>query len=373
MGGVVDTIGDVVGGAADVVGDVVGGIGDVVGNVADSLNPETIAAIVYFASTGDPSALFAETGSAAAAETVLADLGEQGFMDLLSTYGSDAAASGEIMGGVESVVDAGSLYGSELGSGSVLTGDISNIINADVNLGDLAFDGPTIPTDIGTGIGTDVGTGIGTDVATGTTNAAGGLGTAADTVNGVTFGKDGAIYDSLGNVIADAATGTQLTNAGLGLGDIYNIIKNGMSLANLTGLIGGGKSLVGALMPNSQQLGSFFTNLGQAAPLAGAAGLGYLTYKDRANTNKSITDAYNNYLGKQSGIASAYGVGAGPQTLNYNVAGTPLAQAQPRTAAQTVVMPKAAKGGSINDLYGEYSELNNRMRNYRRLAKGGLI
>ena len=364
MGGVVDTIGDVVGGAADAVGDVVGGIGDVVGSVADSLNPATIAAIVYFASTGDPSALFAETGSAAAAETVLADLGEQGFMDLLSTYGSDAAASGEIMGGFESVVDVGSLYGSELGSGSVLTGDISNIINADVNLGDLAFDGPTIPTDIGTdvgtGIGTDIGIGVGTDVGT-------------QTVGGYTFGADGSILDAAGNVVADAATSSGFTDAGLSLGDIYNYVKGGMNISNLAKLIAGGGSLVGALMPSSGQLCSFFSNLGSAAPLAGAAGLGYLTYKDRANTNKSITDAYNNYLAKQSGISSAYGVGQGPQTLNYNVAGIPLAQAQPRTAAQTVVMPKAAKGGSINDLYSEYSQLNNRMRNYRRLAKGGLI
>ena len=355
---IVDTGGDILGSAADAVGSVVGGIGDAVGSVANSLNPATIAAIVYFASTGDPSALFTSEGSAAAAEATLSNLGQQGFEDLLSTYGSDAAASGELMGGFQPVIDSNALYSSELGSGSILSGDLTGIV--DPALQNFTSDAVIDPN-------------LGYDSIAGTTNSAGGLGTAADTVNGITFGKDGAIYDSLGNVVADAATGTQLTNAGLGLGDIYNIVKNGMSLANLTGLIGGGKSLVGALMPSSEQLGSFFTNLGQAAPLAGAAGLGYLTYKDRANTNKSITDAYNNYLGKQSGIASAYGVGAGPQTLNYNVAGVPLAQAQPRTAAQTVVMPKAAKGGSINDLYGEYSELNNRMRNYRRLAKGGLI
>jgi hypothetical protein len=345
-----DFAGDVIGGAGDVIGDVVEGIGDVVGSVADNLNPATIAAIVYFASTGDPSALFAETGSAAAAEATLAELGEQGFMDLLSTYGSDAAAAGEIMGGFEPVVDVGSLFGSELGSGSVLTGDLSNIINTDVAfdgsdiLSDLPFDGPTIPTDVGT-----------------------------ETVGGYTFGPDGSIIDAAGNVVADAATSSGFTEAGLSLGDIYNYVKSGMNLANLGKLITGGGSLVGALMPSSENLGKFFTNLGTAAPLVGAAGLGYLTYKDRANINKSITDAYNNYLAKQSGITSAYGVGAGPQTLPYNVAGVPLAQAQPRTAAQTVVMPKAAKGGSINDLYKEYSMLNNRMRNYRRLAKGGLI
>jgi hypothetical protein len=354
MGGVVDTIGDVVGSVGDVVGDVVGSVGDIVSSVADNLNPATIAAIVYFASTGDPSALIEAEGSAAGAEATLSSLGQTGYENILSQYGS----TGELINGFQPVVDSSALYSSGLGSGSVLGGDLAGIV--DPALQNFTSDAVIDPN-------------LGYDSIAGTTNAAGGLGTAADTVNGVTFGADGAIYDSLGNVIADAATGTQLTNAGLGLGDIYNIVKNGMSLANLTGLIGGGKSLVGALMPSSEQLGSFFSNLGQAAPLAGAAGLGYLTYKDRANTNKSITDAYNNYLGKQSGIASAYGVGQGPQQLNYNVAGVPLAQAQPRTAAQTVVMPKAAKGGSINDLYNEYSMLNNRMRNYRRLAKGGLI
>jgi len=337
MGGVVDTIGDVVGGAADVVGDVVGSVGDIVGSVADNLNPATIAAIIYMASTGDPSALLAEAGSEEAAAAILTDLGDAGVSDLLANYSPEIGTTFADNVTSSSLLDT--LYNPEIGTTFEGVGsDLSNI-------------GSTL-TDAAAGAGADVGTG---------------------TVGGYTFGADGSIMDAAGNVIADAATSKPLLDAGMSIGDIYNYVKGGMNLANLTGILGKGGSLVGALMPNSQQLGSFFTNLGQAAPLAGAAGLGYLTYKDRANTNKSITDAYNNYLGKQSGIASAYGVGAGPQTLNYNVAGTPLAQAQPRTAAQTVVMPKAAKGGSINDLYSEYSQLNNRMRNYRRLAKGGLI
>jgi len=341
MGGAVDSVvdfaGDVVGGAADAVGDVISGVGDVVGNVVDNLNPATIAAIIYMASTGDPSALLAEAGSEEAAAAILTDLGDAGVSDLLANYSPEIGTTFADNVTSSSLLDT--LYNPEIGTTFEGVGsDLSNI-------------GSTL-TDAAAGAGADVGTG---------------------TVGGYTFGADGSIMDAAGNVIADAATSAEFGKAGLGLGDIYNYVKGGMNLANLTGILGKGGSLVGALMPNSQQLGSFFTNLGQAAPLAGAAGLGYLTYKDRANTNKSITDAYNNYLGKQSGIASAYGVGAGPQTLNYNVAGTPLAQAQPRTAAQTVVMPKAAKGGSINDLYSEYSQLNNRMRNYRRLAKGGLI
>lgn len=336
VGGAADAVGSAVGGAADAVGSVVGGIGDAVGSVADSLNPATIAAIVYFASTGDPSALFSSEGSAAAAEATLSNLGQTGYENILSQYGS----TGELINSFQPVVDSSALYSSGLGSGSVLSGDLTGIVDSAI---------------------------------TSTTNAAGGLGTAADTVGGYTFGADGSIIDAAGKTIADAATSAEFGKAGLGLGDIYNYLKNGLSIANLTGLISSGGSKLLGLMPSSTAVGQIFSNLGSLGPLAAAGGLGYLGYKNQSDINQTITDAYNNYLGKQTGIASAYGVGQGPQQLNYNVAGTPLAQAQPRTAAQTVVMPKAAKGGSINDLFDEYSKLNNRMRNYRRLAKGGLI
>ena len=75
--------------------------------------------------------------------------------------------------------------------------------------------------------------------------------------------------------------------------------------------------------------------------------------------NEAEKLAYQQKFTTPGGIASL------PQQV---IAGT-----TPRTAADVVYRPQAAKGGSINDLYGEYSELNNRMRNYRRLAKGGLI
>ena len=360
MGGAVDTVGDIIGGAADAVGDVVSGVGDVVGDVVetvgDNLNPATIAAIVYFASTGDPSALIESEGSAALAEETISSLGQQGFEDLLSTYGSDAAASGEIMGGFEPVVDTGSLFSSDLGSGNVLSGDLSGVLNIPADANPSAYYDPTTYNpEIGTTFPEttpEVGTG---------------------TVTGYTFGPDGSLIDPSGNVVAEGVTTQPLLDSGMSFKDIVSAVKNGMNLANLGKVIAGGGSISGALMPSTEDMGKFFSNLGTAAPLVGSAGLGYLAYKNRSDINKAITDAYNNYLNKQSGIASAYGVGAGPQVLPYNVAGVPLAQAQPRTAAQTVVMPKAAKGGSINDLYNEYSQLNNRMRNYRRLAKGGLI
>jgi hypothetical protein len=61
MGGVVDTVGDVLGGAADFVGDVAGGIGDFVGDVASNIDIED-AVKAYVMSGGNPyAAAFAAT------------------------------------------------------------------------------------------------------------------------------------------------------------------------------------------------------------------------------------------------------------------------------------------------------------------------
>jgi hypothetical protein len=127
------------------------------------------------------------------------------------------------------------------------------------------------------------------------------------------------------------------------------------------------------IIPSSTTLSNVFDSLGKVAPLAGAGILGKLAYADQARINDSIVKAYNDYLSQQAGIRSGYGVTAGPQLLNYTRNATPLAQAPLRTVADVVNIPKKADGGSMNDLYNEYAMLNNRMRNYRKFAKGGLI
>jgi hypothetical protein len=96
-----------------------------------------------------------------------------------------------------------------------------------------------------------------------------------------------------------------------------------------------------------------------------------LALADQRRINNQVMNAYNIYQADKLKKRQQYQTGEGLPSLPTTVGGVPLAQAQPRTAAQTVV--RAAKGGSISDLYNEYSMLNNRMRNYRRFAKGGLI
>jgi len=104
-------------------------------------------------------------------------------------------------------------------------------------------------------------------------------------------------------------------------------------------------------------------------PGAVGTGLGVLSIYDQMRVNNLIQKGYDENQAKQLAYQQKFTTPAGIASLpQQNITGL-----TPRTASDVVVKPKAAKGGSINDLYKEYSELNNRMRNYRRLAKGGIV
>ena len=86
MGGVVDSVGDVLGGAADFVGDVAGGIGDFAGDVIEDFGPEIATAIALYYM--GPAALTAEGAAAAgAAET----FGSSTAAEILSNQAASAA------------------------------------------------------------------------------------------------------------------------------------------------------------------------------------------------------------------------------------------------------------------------------------------
>jgi hypothetical protein len=326
MGGAVDFVGDIVGGAADAVGDVVGGIGDVVGDVvgsvADNLNPATIAAIIYFATTGDPSALLAEEGSAIAAEEVLSSLGEEGFMDLLSTYGSDAAAAGEIMGGFEPVINVGNLYNAELGSGNILESLGSQFdINDALNAGDYAQ----------TGIG-----------------------------NEVSNEQAQSIWDQIQSQWnqmepypgEDGSTATGGTNWG-------NILQN------VGNAVGSGSDVLGGILANAGKAAT--SPLGLAGLYAG------LSLRDQQRINDAALGSFNAYQTGKAGKKQQFTTGQGLPSLNITQGGVPLASAPIRTAANTVVRPGRADGGSMSNMLGEYMNLNSAMRNYKMRSKGGVV
>ena len=98
-------------------------------------------------------------------------------------------------------------------------------------------------------------------------------------------------------------------------------------------------------------------------------GLGIASIADQRRVNNLIQQGFDENKAKQIAYQEKYTTPSGIASLpQQNITGL-----TPRTSSDIVVKPKAAKGGSITDLYNEYSQLNNRMRNYRRLAKGGLI
>ena len=314
MGGVVNTISDIVGGAGDVVGDVIGGAGDIVGTALD--NPLETAAVIAAIAAGQPEFLGLDAAGADAAAAAAADtFGSSTAADIAANEAAAAAAAGAA------------------GAGGIT---------------DIPFDGPTIPTDV--------------PFDGPTIPNSSGYNPPIDSFDGPTIPNSNGY-----NPPIDSFDGPTLpTTPNVPIKTITDIVKQGLNLGQNAG------SATGA-NPNNFDWQSFLSNVGGVAPLAAAGGLGYLAYQNQADINKTIMDAYNNYLNKQNLYTSGYGVGTGPQQLNYTVGGVPLAQAQPRTVAQTVVKPKAATGGSINDLFNEYAMLNNRMRNYRRLARGGLI
>jgi len=109
MGGVVDTVGDVLGGAADFVGDVAGGVADFAGDVVQDFGPEIATAIALYymgpaalTAEGAAAAGAAETfGSSTAAEILANQAASSAFNSGLGTIGSSflPGAGGGYQGG----------------------------------------------------------------------------------------------------------------------------------------------------------------------------------------------------------------------------------------------------------------------------------
>jgi hypothetical protein len=331
MGGGVPIVDD----AADFIGDAIGEGADFVGDVIEegvdliTENPELAAIALIIAGlppelalTAEEAALAAETAAATLGPTVTAEQIAQNAIQNIIQSQISQAINEEIFGG-----------GGGGGGGSPQTNTgIPTNTGGGNNLVDTSTGGGNNLIDTSTGGGTDL---INTDTS------------------------------SEGNNFSDYLTGTLGAGTGLSLlgggQDTQGNYGGGFSLNNLFNLVsnvGGG-------------IGDIFGGIKDVAtdPLTVAGVLGGLTYKDQARINNLIQQGYDKNeaqkLVYQQKFTTPEGIASLPQQV---IAGT-----TPRTAADVVYRPQAAKGGSINDLYGEYSELNNRMRNYRRLAKGGII
>jgi hypothetical protein len=116
MGGVVDSVGDVLGGAADFVGDVAGGIGDFAGDVVQDFGPEIATAIALYYM--GPAALTAEGAAAAGAADTF---GSSTLAEILSNQAASAAFNSGL-GTIGSSFLPGSVPGGGYQGGFIKTG-----------------------------------------------------------------------------------------------------------------------------------------------------------------------------------------------------------------------------------------------------------
>jgi len=340
MGGAVDFVGDVVGDVADFGGDVIEGAGNLVDDAIDVVteNPELIALVA------------------------LPFMGPE-------MFALDAAAA-EGLGGV-GAFDVAS---------SALPGLTFDAATGAYTLADAGLGGLGLATDAGGSLFTDI---INADTFDPSSFLPGNnpYDPVRDVNNYTKYARDAYnIYNML-NPDSQQQVQSQFANQGL-----YNPSSGNFDYANILGqFIDQGQNAY-----NTYNLVNRFSNLsptnfnpvdilGNLAPsglkelttLPGAlaTGLGLLSIYDQRRVNNLIQQGYDENKAKQLVYQQKFTTPEGIASLpQQNITGL-----APRTTADVVVKPKAAKGGSINDLYNEYSELNNRMRNYRRLAKGGIV
>jgi hypothetical protein len=321
MGGVVDSVGDVLGGAADFVGDVAGGIGDFAGDVIEDFGPEIATAIALY--YGVPYAAGAGAGAAGAG-----GLGAGLIAPEVAALGSLGSA-GAGLGGVGAGLGSLGAIGSSLAGSSLLPGTIPG----------GGYQGGFIKTGIE------------------------GLDTA---LNVARSGYD--IYNSLNRTsqsqpmqqqipsltFQQTSSGTQVDPNAFGQGLQYSFIAGLPELGDITDIITKSVSGLGNILLNA--FGS--DNLSEVIKKYGPAVLsvigGKLSYDDQKRINDIVMGVYNKYNVATELKGLQYRTGQGLASLPVARGGKPLgsqtvAVAPQRTAADVVVRPKAQMGGMMSN------------------------
>jgi hypothetical protein len=312
MGGVVDSVGDVLGGAADFVGDVAGGIGDFAGDVIEDFGPEIATAIALY--YGVPYA--AGAGAAGAG-----GLGAGLIAPEVAALGSLGSA-GAGLGGVGAGLGSLGAIGSSLAGSSLLPGTIPG----------GGYQGGFIKTGI-----------QGLDSA-------------------LNLAKSG--YDLYGLynqtqqptqqipalTFQQTSSGTQVDPNAFGQGLQYSFIAGLPELGDITDIITRSVSGLGNILMNS--FGS--DNLSEVIKKYGPAVLsvigGKLSYDDQKRINDIVMGVYNKYNVATELKGLQYRTGQGLASLpvfrsTKQLGSQTTAAAPQRTAADVVVRPKAQMGG----------------------------
>jgi len=316
MGGVVDSVGDVLGGAADFVGDVAGGIGDFAGDVIEDFGPEIATAIALY--YGVPYAAGAGAAGAGAG-----GLGAGLIAPEVAALGSLGSA-GAGLGGVGAGLGSLGAIGSSFLPGAIPGG---------------GYQGGFIKTGVGS------------------------LDTALDIAKS---GYD--IYNSLNRTsqsqpmqqqipsltFQQTSSGAQVDPNAFAQGLQYSFIAGLPELGDITDIITKSVSGLGNILMNA--FGS--DNLAQVIKKYGPAVLsvigGKLSYDDQKRINDIVMGVYNKYNVGTELKGLQYRTGQGLASLPVARGGRPLgsqtvAVAPQRTAADVVVRPKAQMGGIMSN------------------------
>jgi hypothetical protein len=302
MGGVVDSVGDVLGGAADFVGDVAGGIGDFAGDVVEDFGPEIATAIALYYM--GPAALTAEGAVAAGAADTF---GSSTLAEILSNQAASAAFNSGL-GTIGSSFLPGSVPGGGYQGGFIKTG-IEGLDQA-LNIAKSGYD----------------------------------LYNTANSFNQKTTQQ----IPSL--TYQQTSSGDQVDPNAFGQGLQYSFMAGLPEFGDIQKIITNSVSGLGNILMNA--FGS--DNLSEVIKKYGPAVLavigGKLSYDDQKRINDLVMGVYNKYNVGTELKNLQYRTGQGLASLPVARGGKPLgsqtmAVAPQRTAADVVVRPKAEMGG----------------------------
>jgi hypothetical protein len=314
MGGVVDTVGDVLGGAADFVGDVAGGIGDFAGDVIEDFGPEIATAIALY--YGVPYAAGAGAAGAGAG-----GLGAGLIAPEVAALGS-LGTTGAGLGGVGAGLGSLGAIGSSLAGSSLLPGTIPG----------GGYQGGFIKTGI-----------EGLDSALNLAKSGYDLYGLYNQTQQPTQQIPSLTYQQ-------TSSGTQVDPNAFGQGLQYSFIAGLPELGDITDIITRSVSGLGNILLNA--FGS--DNLAEVIKKYGPAVLsvigGKLSYDDQKRINDIVMGVYNKYnVGtelKNLQYRTGQGLAALPIFRSTKQLGSQTTQSAPqRTAADVVVRPKAQMGG----------------------------
>ena len=309
MGGVVDSVGDVLGGAADFVGDVAGGIGDFAGDVIEDFGPEIATAIAlyygvpYATGAGAAGAGGLGAGGAGIIGADIAGAGSIGFLPgTLGTVGSSLAGSSLLPG----TIPGGGYQGGFIKTGIEGLDSALNLAKSGYDLYGL-YNQTQQPT---------------------------------QQIPSLTFQQ--------------TSSGTQVDPNAFGQGLQYSFIAGLPEIGDITDIITKSVSGLGNILMNA--FGS--DNLAQVIKKYGPAVLsvigGKLSYDDQKRINDIVMGVYNKYNVATELKNLQYRTGQGLASLpifrSQKQLGSQTTPTAPqRTAEDVVVRPKAQMGGMMSN------------------------